>query len=270
MRKYLAIVGVIFFGLAVLGLAVYVSYQDERYTQEIAQRSAVHDKDASSSSAGERNSDKDAPRVERQAPSRYGWYGFFRWPNGTTAWAIILTLIAIAEQTRETRKAAEATRVQATIARQALIAEFRPRVRVRTIKLQITDNPWSVNVHLVNVGGTGAHVTTANIELTWLYTSKWDNDTKIWAGTTAFQSLTLAAGEHNIFPVPCEDSRIPIACAKLPVDRGEPQEQFLVCRGEIEYIDDNGVNRVTAFRRVHHFSGGRFVADPDPEYEYED
>jgi hypothetical protein len=42
-----------------------------------------------------------------------GWYGFFRWPNGTTAWAIILTLIAIAEQTKQTRKAAEAGRISA-------------------------------------------------------------------------------------------------------------------------------------------------------------
>src|SRR5664279_5581796 len=48
--------------------------------------------------------------AERHTPS---WYGFFRWPSGTTTWAIILTLLAITEQTKQTAKAAEATQKSA-------------------------------------------------------------------------------------------------------------------------------------------------------------
>jgi hypothetical protein len=113
MRKYLAIVGVIFLGVIILGLAVYVDCQDERYTQEVAQKAAAHDKNASSANPAEKHSQENVPNPERHALSWYGWYGFFRWPNGTTTWAIILTLIVIAEQTRQTRKAAEASLKQA-------------------------------------------------------------------------------------------------------------------------------------------------------------
>jgi hypothetical protein len=58
--------------------------------------------------ADENNSPENVPSPEQKAPSWCGWFDFFRWPNGTTAWAIILTLIAIAEQTGQTRKAADA------------------------------------------------------------------------------------------------------------------------------------------------------------------
>jgi hypothetical protein len=37
-------------------------------------------------------------------------YSLFRWPNGTGAWALILTLLAIADQSEQTKKAAEAAR----------------------------------------------------------------------------------------------------------------------------------------------------------------
>jgi hypothetical protein len=111
MRKYLAIVGLIVFWLAVpviLGLAVYINCQDIRYAQDVAQKTVALHKSAAPANADEKYSPENVPAPERKAPSWCGWYDFFRWPNGTTAWAIILTLIVIAEQTRQTRKAAEA------------------------------------------------------------------------------------------------------------------------------------------------------------------
>lgn len=44
------------------------------------------------------------------------WYHIFSWPEGVTTWAVILTLLAIAEQTSETRKAAEAAARQVDVA----------------------------------------------------------------------------------------------------------------------------------------------------------
>jgi hypothetical protein len=103
MGKYLAILGVI-----TVGLAIYVGFEDGRYTQEIAQKTAEIDKGAASANAVEKHSREGVPDSELHAPSWNGWFNFFRWPNGTTAWAIILTLMAVAGQARESAKATQA------------------------------------------------------------------------------------------------------------------------------------------------------------------
>ena len=65
MTKYIASFALIF------ALAVYVSVQDKHPVQDSAHR------------------EWNAPR----------WYGFVRWPDGAATWAVLLTLLAIAEQT---------------------------------------------------------------------------------------------------------------------------------------------------------------------------
>jgi hypothetical protein len=101
MLKYLAVLVVIF------GLTVYVSVQDERAAQQAAQKAAESHQAAIPAKPNEDHPQQSVENAERDLP---GWYSFFRWPNGTTTWAIILTLFAIAEQTRHTAKAAEATK----------------------------------------------------------------------------------------------------------------------------------------------------------------
>jgi hypothetical protein len=113
MLKYLAIFAVIF------GLAVFVACQDERTSQESAQKPAHHNESAVPAESDESHTQENIQNPKGNTPS---WYGFFRWPNGTTTWAIILTLGAIAEQTRETRKAANAALLNA----QAVIVAERP------------------------------------------------------------------------------------------------------------------------------------------------
>jgi hypothetical protein len=53
----------------------------------------------------EKHPQENVPDAEEHPPS---WFRFFRWPDGTTTWAIIFTLIAIAAQTEQTKKAAVA------------------------------------------------------------------------------------------------------------------------------------------------------------------
>jgi hypothetical protein len=100
MWKYLAIFALIF------GLAVYIARQDERAAQKGAQNAAPPGNSAVPSEANEDHPQENVGDTKRHTP---GWYSFFRWPNGTTTWAIILTLLAIAEQTSQTAKAAKAT-----------------------------------------------------------------------------------------------------------------------------------------------------------------
>jgi hypothetical protein len=105
MLKYLA-------GLVlVFGLTVYVSIQDERSTQQTTQKSAQADKGALPAKTDENHPQQNVHHPEWNTPR---WYAvlspLFRWPEGPTTWVIVLTLLAIAEQARETAKATEAMR----------------------------------------------------------------------------------------------------------------------------------------------------------------
>ena len=88
-------------------LALYVSVQDKRASEEGAQKTTEPDNHTPTTKADEKHTQENVSDAERNTP---GWYGFFRWPNGTTTWAIILTLIAIAEQAGESAKATRAVR----------------------------------------------------------------------------------------------------------------------------------------------------------------
>jgi hypothetical protein len=100
MLKYLA-------GLVlILGMAAFVARQDERAAEQHAQKAAQHHETTSAAKSDEQHSDSDISKTEWDTPS---WYGFFRWPNGSTALAILLTLMAIAEQTKQTTRAAKGT-----------------------------------------------------------------------------------------------------------------------------------------------------------------
>ena len=52
------------------------------------------------------------------------WYKFVAWPEGITAWALIISVGVIAYQTRETRRAAQAAENSATAAEQSSKAQM--------------------------------------------------------------------------------------------------------------------------------------------------
>jgi hypothetical protein len=101
MLKYLAGLFLVF------GLALYVSVQDGRTTPQSTQKNAELNKGTLASKADENHSQENVAKPERNAPR---WYRLFRWPDGTTTWVIVLTLMAIAEQAKETAKATKAVR----------------------------------------------------------------------------------------------------------------------------------------------------------------
>jgi hypothetical protein len=90
-----------------LGMAVFVARQDERAAQKRTQNAKHLDNCTVIAKADTEHPQENVENTERDTP---GWYGFFRWPNGTTTWAIILTFLAIVWQSSETRKSADAAR----------------------------------------------------------------------------------------------------------------------------------------------------------------
>jgi hypothetical protein len=100
-RKYIIALVVIFGG------AVFVSHQYQSVRKQCqTECNQVKPVSVTASSSTE-NCNKCEENVEQRFPS---WYRLFGWPEGITAWAILLTLLAIAEQTVETRNAAQAAR----------------------------------------------------------------------------------------------------------------------------------------------------------------
>jgi hypothetical protein len=105
MLKYLVLL------CLMIGATVYVTRHDKRAAQDRAEKATHLGKEALAAEANEDHSQQYIEEAKRDAPS---WFSFFRWPDGTTACAVILTLLVIAEQTNETRKAAIATQAAAS------------------------------------------------------------------------------------------------------------------------------------------------------------
>jgi hypothetical protein len=155
MLKYLALFVVIF------GLAVYVSVQDECATQQSIQTSAQLANGTASAKAGEKQPQENLPDIGR---FKRICFSFFRWPNGTTAWAIILTLMALVEQTSQTRKAAEATqeavrdgKKEYILAEDTAKRQLRAYICMDTGEVEIRAGQPIANVHFKNCGQTPAY-----------------------------------------------------------------------------------------------------------------
>jgi hypothetical protein len=91
--------------VAVLVFAFFVSGEYQKATEQCEQDRA-HGKVSGSPAAGQpENSNECEEYAERHSP---GWYRVFRWTDGVTVWALILTLLTIAEQSRQTAISAKA------------------------------------------------------------------------------------------------------------------------------------------------------------------
>jgi hypothetical protein len=129
MKKYIVIFVIL------VGIAFFIARQDERAAQQSAKESTQLDKRAFPADPNEKHPDKDIPDSKWDAPS---WLiAFFRWPNGTATWVVILTMMAIAEQTKETAKAAQATQASAKAT-----AEQSGHIERQIVLMENSERPW--------------------------------------------------------------------------------------------------------------------------------
>ena len=145
MWKYIAIFAVVF------GLTFYVSIQNHRDTDQPAEH-GTQPANAPPPPTHDDNAQMDVKKPHRSPPD---WYRFLTWPEGVTAWAIFLTLMAIAEQTQQTRKAAEAGLESAKAAllnAQAVINIDRPWI---TVQVEVGHQ---IYVRVINEGHTPAEI----------------------------------------------------------------------------------------------------------------
>jgi hypothetical protein len=133
----------------------FMAYQRHRATEEYRDHRATY---CTAFMATEE--EKIACEEEKENADDYLPWGYklFEWPEGITAWAIIITGFAITWQAIETRRSAEASRIQATIQQQTL----RPRLSVSNF----LGNPYEeaalgnrvvIHMKISNSGGMPAY-----------------------------------------------------------------------------------------------------------------
>jgi hypothetical protein len=119
-----------------LATSVLITGQYQKYTHNPAAPSE-NSGSAPIASTNPPKSTTDAEDAERDHPHWYLAFQVFGWPNGITVWALFLTLMALAEQTGQTRKAAEATQDSAKATEDAARAgQDSATAALKSVKLQ--------------------------------------------------------------------------------------------------------------------------------------
>jgi hypothetical protein len=152
--KYFACIVLVFGG------AVYVSHQYQRTRTECQEECQhINPKDVPPA-APTKNCDKCQEDTERNFPS---WYRLVSWPEGIGAWAVLLTLLAIAEQTSETRRAATGAVDAAEAARQTIqLTKHMQRGRIGIVARLVDENiPNLIRISGRNIGSTNVKVFSA-------------------------------------------------------------------------------------------------------------
>lgn len=244
MWKRLAILGVAVLLVATIAVAVYYQQShaisegyDIKCTQPSAPASAPHEL------ACKVQPGQDA---EQGHPSRYWWYVLLAWPEGITAWLLLLTLGAIVWQAWETRKSAESAEKQITLQSAAL----RQWVNVVPLGIDIPralKNPCEVTVQFEVQNKTDYLVTIKGVE------------------------FELIPNIHSIgkFKVDCDfalvprkredDSAFPFA-GKCVVDLGELDGwgKIFIVAGDIKFLDCMEREQVQHFQDLYRgFIDGR-------------
>ena len=201
------------------------------------------------------------------------WHEFFTWPEGITALLIMLTLGAIIWQAWETRvsarateKAAEASLKQADIASKAILLQFRPKLRVRSISLEEAGEFFHVTIVIANRGSLPAYIHEGQIILSWLYERPSEEELK----RTAIGSSTVQPWSQNSFGMSFRDDDLLRYkhYVKEAIKRPNNPLIRLRCEGTLSYSDDSGAYRYMGFSRIHDATTGQWITSTDTSREY--
>lgn len=241
----------------ILVLAVYVSRQDGRAAQQSAQRAASRNSFLTKTDTERQDAEQQTPR----------WYSFFRWPNGVTTWAIILTLLAISEQSRETRRAVIASSRPRVILRSAFPSEG---TMIPTVGVPDAE-PWKVDFVIANTGGSRAYISKCSFAI-----GCFDEGIPIplpYKEPTAARGFYLQPGEEKELSAELGQEltnliRL-VGGFKAPY-LSQQKTAYLYLFGYARYRDDLGIVRKIAVLRHYDPKLYRFVAVDNPDYEYAD
>lgn len=231
MTKYIASFALIF------ALAVYVSVQDKHPVQDSAHR------------------EWNAPR----------WYGFVRWPDGAATWAVLLTLLAIAEQT--------------AIANKTLVATLRPHLIVRKISIcrgteiptagKQDAHPWKFEYEIANIGQGAASKIRYGFSAHRLDEPL---PPKIGQRYSDTLSSPLQPGESKELSIPIDEQLVSILrlVGSDGLRNGYQNTDKIWFFGTACYSDGNGIKRNLSVCRRYDNKTEVFTPDNNSDREYSD
>jgi hypothetical protein len=191
-----------------------------------------------------------------------GWHKFVTWPEGITALAVVFTCGAIIWQAIETRRSVNA-------ARDAIILQYRPRIKVRSLRLVRQESGgFEIRLVLRNSGSTDAHISATNFEIMWMQTGHANE-----VHTEKISAVTLAGGKSHPLRFTAPEFYVRFEASRLILEFNPEQEQsaFLACSASITYQDEIGTQRETAISRLYSFRSESFVlGDNAAESDYSD
>lgn len=247
------------YGIAVaivVGLSIYVSHQDQKTREQYEQKCTQLNAGTAPPASHTEDCDQGADNAARHLPR---WYRMFGWPEGITAWAILLTLFTVAEQTNATRTAAEATR-------DAMILQHRPKVVVRALTLgQNRPGTFDISLGIRNSGSTTAYVEQSNFQINWIANGK----ATIESHNEIIAATSLKAGEVRILHFTAPEFYVLFEASRILLEKNPDQLQrtFLGCFAYISYTDEIGTRRDTALNRTYTISKKEFeIWDKEKDY----
>jgi hypothetical protein len=244
MRKYL------YWFVLLVAVSIFITSKHEQYSNDSNPQTGNSDGTVSAPKLPQAESN--GADSKWYSPSGNLFYYIFGWPNGVTVWALFLTLIVIADQTAQTKKAAEAARdsvIEAknslSLSRDTAQRQLRAYVCVESAFLKFPErNITEPRVYFKNSGQTPAYNVRG-----WIHT---------WFAEYPPQ---------EVFPVPPHDfvmaktilgpgTKTTFVAARKSVEPqlaeflGTPQLTLYVY-GEVHYNDAFGIDRTTKYRLIH-------------------
>ena len=167
---------------------------------------------------------------------------------------------------------------QVEIANKTLIIQFRPKLVVRRIQLQpqtvaefdaSEGKEWEIAVHIINRGGTDAHIEMCDISAYWK--GSYPDVIISKADQSKWGKFSISPGETENFILPVsnrKEFRKYLNTCEEAVANGKSQMLFPVCQGFISYLDGNGRPYDLAFDRHWRVDVERFIPADNPDSEY--
>jgi hypothetical protein len=198
-------------------------------------------------------------------------------------WLLRRTLTYVRRQAHEMRhqrhemwRQRKAMMEQVEIANRSLVAQFRPTIVVRSIKLNPSstsefdrygEGNWTIDLYIVNVGQTEAHIKYC--EATGFWRDGYP-PTATQIGKAQWPEFSVQAGGRRKLNLPIEVENFRGNMSVLEHDAKNRQDAWPICSGKIIYRDDSGCIRETGFERVWQVGTQKFIASEDPELGYHD
>lgn len=172
------------------------------------------------------------------------------------------------------RKMWETTAQSIELSRQEFIASHPPKLRVNSVRLRFyseTAKPWKIQCVITNIGGTSTTIKESN--LTFDKLNKIENQLPVVLPfgdqEHMLSEAAIAPGEYIIGELILnEQIRTALDIDMWQGTRRDNETPLFYFFGYIDYLDDAGINRKTAFCRGYNVEQYRFTAVQDDDYEY--